>query len=109
MKNLLTLSVVSAALFFTVPVYSIEVSADAIQTMQEYNGNARIVFKPSEKFGISSDRTTKINGMTVFSGNVALTFQGTTLKTDSITVKKQADGTSLLEAKKFSLEHANAK
>ncbi|MFM0069283.1 LptA/OstA family protein [Paraburkholderia aspalathi] len=109
MKNLLTLSVASAALFFTVPVYSMEVSADAIRTIQEYSGNARIVFKPSEKFEISSDRTSKINGMTVFSGNVVATFQGTTLKTDSITVKKQADGTSLLEAKKFSLEHTDVK
>ncbi|UNK24800.1 LptA/OstA family protein [Yersinia intermedia] len=109
MKNLLTLSVVSAAIFFTVPVYSMEVSADAIQSIQEYNGNARIVFKPAEKFQITSEKTTKINGMTVFSGNVVVTFKGTTLKTDSITVKKQADGTSLLEAKKFSLEHANVK
>ncbi len=109
MKKLLTLSVVSAALFFTVPVYSMEVSADSIHTIQEYNGNARIVFKPSEKFEISSDRTSKISGMTVFSRNVVVTFRGTTLKTDSIAVKKQADGTSLLEAKKFSLEHADVK
>jgi hypothetical protein len=109
MKNLLTLSVVSAALFFTVPVYSMDVSSDTIQTIQEYNGNARIVFKPSEKFEISSDKTSIVNGMTVFSGNVVVTFQGTTLKTDSITVKKQADGTSLLEAKKFSMEHADVK
>lgn len=109
MKNLLTLSVVSAALFFSFPVYSMEVSADAIHTIQEYNGNARIVFKPSEKFDISSDRISKMSGMTVFSGNVVVTFKRTTLKTDSITVKKQVDGTSLLEAKKFTLEHADVK
>lgn len=76
MKNILTLSVVSAALFFTVPVYSMEVSADTIQTIQEYSGNARIVFKQSERFDISSDRTSKINGMTVFSGNVVVAFRG---------------------------------
>lgn len=109
MKKLLALSVVSTALFFTVPVYSMEVSADAIQTIQEYNGNARIVFKPAEKFEITSEKTTKINGMTAFSGNVVVTFKGTILKTDSIIVKKQADGTSLLEAKKFSLENVDVK
>lgn len=96
MKNFLTLCVVSTALSFTVPVYSMEISADSIHTIQEYNGNARIVFKPSEKFEISSDRTSKINDMTVFSGDVVVTFQSTILKTDTITVKKSVDGTSLL-------------
>ena len=109
MKNLSALSVVCAALFFTVPVYSMEVSADTIQTIQEYKGNVRIVFKPAEEFKITSKKTSKVNDTTVFSGNVVITFKETTLKTDSVTVKKQADGSSLLEAKKFSLEHADVK
>ncbi|SNY73303.1 LptA/OstA family protein [Enterobacter sp. CC120223-11] len=109
MKNLLTLSVVSAALFFAVPAYSMEVSADATQTLQEYNGNARIVFKPGEKFEISADKTSKNNGATVFSGNVVVTYEGTTLETDSMTLRKQADGAVLLEAKKFLMKHAGVK
>lgn len=105
MKKLLTFSVVSGALIFTVPVYSMEVSADAIKTIQEYRGNARVVFKADEKFDIASEITSKTNGVTVFSGDVVVTFRGGALKTDSVTVKKQADGTELLEAEKFLLEY----
>lgn len=109
MKNLFTLSAAVGALFFTVPVYAMEVSADTSKTVQEYSGNARIMFKPDEKFDIAADKTSKLNDITAFSGNVIVTFKGGTLKTDAITVKKQADGAALLEAKKFSLERTDIK
>jgi hypothetical protein len=109
MKKLISLSVVAAFFLSTVTAYAMEVSADSIQTTQEYSGNAKIVFKSSEKFGISSDEILKINGGAVFSGNVIVSFQGSTLKTDSATVRKQENGTTLLEAKKFSLTHRDVK
>lgn len=106
MKRLFTFSVVYGVLFFAIPVYSMEVSADKIRTIQEYSGNAIIEFKLGEKFDIDSDRTLKNNGITIFSGNVVVISRGTTLKTDSLTFKKLADGAVRLEAKQFSLEHA---
>lgn len=106
MKSLFIFSVVYGVLFSAVPVYSMEVSADKIRTIQEYSGNAIIEFKLGEKFNITSNRTSTNNGITIFSGNVVVMSKGTTLKTDSVTFKKLADGAVRLEAKKFSLEHA---
>ncbi len=84
MKNLFTLSVIAWVLFFNYTVYSMELTADVIKPLQEYSGNARIVFKPCEKFEIASDRILKLNGLTVFSGNVVVTFQETAIKTDTM-------------------------
>lgn len=90
MKNLFTLSAIVVALFLTNLVYSMEMTADVIKPLQEYSGKARIVFKPCEKFEITSNRILALNGLTVFSGNVVVKFQESTIKTDTMTVEKKS-------------------
>lgn len=86
------------------PVYSMEISADRIKTNQEYSGRARVIFNSNENVDVSSDKTSKIDDTLSFSGNVVVVFREATLKANAITIRKQSDGTSLLEAEKFTLE-----
>lgn len=89
---------------FIHPANSMEISADKVRTIQQYNGSSRVVFKTDEKFSISGDNASQENGVTVFSGNVNIKCGGTTLSTDVVTLKQQADGSSLLESPGFILE-----
>ncbi|EFE93374.1 hypothetical protein [Serratia odorifera] len=109
MKKTLTISVVSATLFFIVPAHAMEVSADTNRPVQEYDGHARIMFKPGEKFTVSSERISKEKDATLFTGNVVVAFEQTTLKMDSVSERKQSDGSSLLEATRFLLAPADGK
>lgn len=104
MKRIIALSSFAAVLLCTAPVYAMQASADKIESIQKYSENAKVVFSPGEKFDISSDKASKENDISVFSGNVVVKFKQTTLRSDSVTMKKQADGTTLLEANSFTLE-----
>ncbi|WP_152986297.1 hypothetical protein [Aeromonas allosaccharophila] len=97
------LSMVSAVLFFSTPVYSIEISAENIQTkvIQEYNGNARVAFAVGEKFIISSDKSSINNGTANYYGNVVVAFKDVVFKMNSASVQIREDGSSLLEANKI--------
>lgn len=86
------------------PANAMEISADKVRTIQQYNGNSHVVFKPDEKFSVSGDNASQENGVTVFSGNVNIKCGGTTLSTDVVALKQQADGSSLLESPGFILE-----
>lgn len=91
--------------FFEIPaVFPMTISAEKVRTIQQYNGNSVVEFKSGEKFTIHGDNTSQENGYTVFSGNVNIDFQGTTLSADVVKLKQQPDGSSRLEATGFMLE-----
>lgn len=109
MKYLFTGSTIAGALLFTFPVYSMTLSADTIKTIYEYSENSRITFEPGEKFDITSKNISEINGATVFSGDVVVTFREAVIKTDAVTAIKKPDGTTMLETNSLYLEKADEK
>ncbi len=109
MKNLLTLTAISASVFFTAPAHSAEVSADKIKAIQLYTGNAKIIFDPSEKFEIHAEKNSAINNISFFSGSVAVTFRDSKVRADAVSLKVEPDGSSILEAENFTLENTRIK
>lgn len=96
-------AVICAALSVSVPAYAMEISANEIRTVQEYSGNAQVVFDADQAFEISSDSISQSDDASTYSGNVVVTWQDMRLEADSLAVAKQEDGTSLLKAARFSL------
>ncbi len=109
MKKAFVSTVFCAALSFAVPANAVEISADTIQTIQQYNGNAKVVFEPGELFEITADKISNSGETSRYSGHVVVSFGGTTLQASTVTVEKQKDGKSLLTAQTFSLQQTGAK
>jgi len=109
MRKVICLSVITVAFGVTMPVQGVEVSANVSQTVQMYSGNGKIIFPPDEKFKISSEHSSEASGVRIYSGNVVINFKGGRIESDTITLKKQKEGMSLLEAKKFVFIHSGDK
>lgn len=109
MKKTLITSAFCAALSFAAPAGAMEVSADTIQTFQQYSGNAKIVFERGEVFEISADKISNSGETSRYSGNVVVSFSGAKLEASTLTVEKQKDGKSLLTTETFSLLRTGAK
>lgn len=103
MKYVLAAFVISTSFLLTTPAYSMDISSGKVQELKEYSDNVRVIFNTNDKFDIQSDHVIKNDSVTVFSGNVVINSQGGAMKSDVVTVKKQPEGSSLLEASKIIL------
>lgn len=108
MKKTLIPSAFCAALSFTVPARAMELSADTIQTIQQYSGNAKIVFERGEVFEITADEISNSGETSNYSGHVVVSFSGTKLEASTVAVEKRKDGKSVLTAQRFSLLRTGA-
>lgn len=106
-KTLMTLTIVCAAMVFSLPAYAIELSADETRPVQQYSGNAQIVFDAGEVFEISSDSISQTDNGSAYSGNVVVMFQDVKLEADTLVLLQQEDGTSLLRTEQFLLFQAD--
>ncbi len=109
MKKAPILSAFCAALSFAAPASAMEISADTIQAVQNYSGNAKVIFERGEVFEITSEKISSSGDTSEYSGHVVVSFGGAKLEASTLTVEKRKDGKSLLTAERFSLLRTGAK
>lgn len=104
MRNTFIISaMIFVALSTSYSAFAMEISADNTGSIQEYRGNAQVVFNADESFEISSDSISKADGASIYSGNVIISFDEARIEADTVIMIKQKDGTSLLRSERLSL------
>ncbi len=108
MKKVFILTAICLATHLAAPAYAAEGSAKEIFETQGLEGKTQILFDDSEAFEISSDDVSEVDGGSIHSGNVVITFQGVRMKATSVLAQREEDGKLRLVADRLTLVHFGA-